>query len=256
MGTWGANVHQGIAHCTVFGDFQLPSYAGSETDVCVGIQFPFTVVNLRNVSLNRDDVSSGQLVEIPVKHANVTVIEEDGLANSVFCVEFSRPQTTEPQHIGLVLDFEWKDVIHREGFSTFTFSLPVALGAGPEIVQPYSQNPNASHVYHAETLGLTVETAFPLDYEVKQAYPEIESMRTEKGSDAHSLFWEINAEAGYGKAIQLVSVNFEDKRLTETRSRLLFDSGLYMGLGVALIFSGIHEAVRTAAEHREKTKPN
>ncbi len=150
----------------------------------------------------------------------------------------------------------WEGIIHREGYSTFSCTLPVALGVSPEFVHPYTQNPNAHYVYYTETLGLTVEMTFPMHFEVKQAYPQIEMMRTDTGDDARSLFWEINAEPeGNFKATQLISVDFEDKNLSETRSKLIFDSGLFMGLGVALIFSGIHEAIRVFAEIREKGKP-
>ncbi|MDH5451460.1 MAG: hypothetical protein OEX77_11315 [Candidatus Bathyarchaeota archaeon] len=47
-------------------------------------------------------------------------------------------------------------------------------------------------------------------------------------------------------------VEFEVNRLSEMRGRLLFDSGLYMGLGVGLFFSGIHEALKVVGELRKK----
>jgi hypothetical protein len=258
-----ANVLQGIARCEVFLGFSLPSYdekEETEEDVYFGVQFPFRVVNLRNLQLAWKKLSTeGEiLIEIPTKDVNVSIVEENDLVTSVFYVGFIRSQTTERQDISLVFNFEWEDLIHREGFSTFTCTLPVALAAGSEFAHPYMQNPNARYVYHTETLGLTVDMIFPMDFEIKQAYPQIEIMRTETGSDGRSLFWEINAEPetyGGSKAIQLVSVDFEDNRLSETRSRLIFDSGLFMGLGIALILSGIHEAVRVLAEMREKGKP-
>ena len=65
--------------------------------------------------------------------------------------------------------------------------------------------------------------------EVKQAYPQIEMMRTDTGDDARKFFWEINAKPeGNFKATQLISVDFEDKNLSETRSSLIFDSGLFI----------------------------
>jgi hypothetical protein len=255
MKAWEANILQGIASCEVFIDFSLPSYDGKEEeDVYIGVQFPFRVVNLRNLQLLWKQFSAGGeiLIEIPIQDVNVNIIEENDLVNSVFYIKFIRPQTTEQQGISLVFNFEWEGIIHREGYSTFTCTLPVALGVSPEIIHPYTQNPNAHYVYYTETLGLTVEMTFPMHLEVKQTYPQIEMMRTDTGSDGRNFFWEINAEPGYGKATQLVSVDFEDNNLSETRSKLIFDSGLYMGLGVALILSGIHEAVRVVAELRER----
>jgi hypothetical protein len=254
------NVLQGIVDCDVFLEFRLPSYDSqgiTEEDIVVGVQFPFRVVNLRNFQLTRMEPSIGQ-IEMPIKDVNVsTIVEENDIVNSVFYLEFIRPQTTEPQDISLHFGFEWEDIIHREGFSTFTFSFPIALGlmgGSPEFAHPYTQNPNAHYVYYAETLGLIVVMNFPFDYEVKQTFPEIEMINSPTGSTSRNFFWDVNIpeEDTLFTATQLFSVNFEEKRLSEARNSLMFDSGLYMGLGVSLIFGGIHEAVRVVAELRKK----
>ncbi len=51
---------------------------------------------------------------------------------------------------------------------------------------------------------------------------------------------------------ELITVSFELRSETELRNRLLFDAGLYMGLGVSLIFGGIHEALKIAMESKRK----
>ena len=43
-------------------------------------------------------------------------------------------------------------------------------------------------------------------------------------------------------------IEFAIPELSEQRDRLLYDSGLYMGLGVGLLFSGIHEALKVSGE--------
>jgi hypothetical protein len=51
---------------------------------------------------------------------------------------------------------------------------------------------------------------------------------------------------------ELITVSFELRSETELRNRLLFDTGLYMDLGVSLVFGGIHEALKIAAELKRK----
>jgi hypothetical protein len=249
-----ADVLHGVAHCTAFIDFLLPSYDGGGEDVYIGVQFPFRVFKMTNPRLTFDDPSAGSL-EAPINDYDVSVVEEDGLVNTIFYMEFTRPRTTEAREYNLALYFEWEGIVSREGYSMFSFTLPVALGVedGAEFRHPCTQNSNARYLYYAETLGLRVELNMPTNFEIKQTYPQVEVMRADTGGDSRNLTWEISAESQYFKATQLVSADFEDTSLSETRSRLMFDSGLYMGLGVALIFNGIHEAVRVLAERRGKT---
>jgi hypothetical protein len=51
------------------------------------------------------------------------------------------------------------------------------------------------------------------------------------------------------------TMNFENNVEAELRDHLLFDSGLYMGLGVSLIFGGLFEAIKIGTDiARERRK--
>jgi hypothetical protein len=43
-------------------------------------------------------------------------------------------------------------------------------------------------------------------------------------------------------------MSFENNVESELRDHLLFDSGLYMGLGVSLIFGGLYEAIKICTD--------
>jgi hypothetical protein len=255
-----ADLLQSKVPCEVWLVFQPLSYDGqgeNEEDAVVGVQFPFRVVN-PDILQFFSKTEYGE-TEISIKDVNVSIVEENDLITSVFYVQFTPLQITGLGGYVLVFSFDWEGVVYREDFSSFTFTLPVALGVEPlqGLVHPYTQNPNAHFVYYGDKLNLTAGMWFSSDFEVKHTFPEIEMMRTETGMDAWFFFFKVNANREEGtKAELLVTVDFEDKKLTETRSQLLFDSGLYIGLGVALVFSGIHEAIRVLAELREKGKPS
>ena len=156
-----------------------------------------------------------------------------------------------------MLVFEWEGPIRRDSFSVFTIALPFTLGLEPSAINyPYKQIPNIHYIYYADNLDLSVTMEFPWDFEIKQSFPSTEMVMTEIGSDALGIFWEPKISAAgkpvSGKHLQIIMVEFEVNRLSELRDRLLFDSGLYMGLGVGLLFSGIHEALKVIGELRKK----
>jgi hypothetical protein len=115
------------------------------------------------------------------------------------------------------------------------------------------------YTYYGSSFELTVGMEVPWDFEIKQGFPPTGVVMTEMGGDARNMFWEPRIHASgkrvSGKSLQMIVVEFEVTRLSETRDRLLFDSGLYMGLGVGLVFSGIHEALKMGAELRRKRGP-
>jgi len=163
----------------------------------------------------------------------------------------------EWQRYHLLLVFDWEGPIRRESFSVFSIALPVTLGLEPlQIDYPYEQLPNMHYIYYADDLDMSVGMELPWEFEIKRSYPPTGTVITEFGSDSLSMFWEPRfslEKRVSGKHLQMIMVEFEVSRLSETRDRLLFDSGLYMGLGVGLLFSGIHEVLKVTGERRKKS---
>ena len=52
----------------------------------------------------------------------------------------------------------------------------------------------------------------------------------------------------------IVRVRFELMGESELQNRLLFESGLYLGLGIGLLISGLHEALKYVMETRRVTE--
>ena len=220
-------------------------------EVTVGVQFPFGVVNHRNFEIiNKMDEQP-----IPSTDRKVIVTEDQGTPSSIFYATFNPLRVQDWQHYSLNILFDLVGAIRRESFSVFTISLPVQLGVEPGgLDYPYEQCPDVHYTYYGDDLKLTVSMEFPWDFEIKRSYPPTGTVMTEMGGDARNMFWEPQIHASgkrvAGKSLQMIMVEFEVTRLSEKRDRLLFDSGIYMGLGVGLVLNGIHEALKTYAELR------
>lgn len=227
-------------------DWGNPEYAIPE-EVTVGVQFPFGVVNYRNFEiLNKEDEQP-----IPSINKKVIVTENQGVSSSIFYVIFNPLQVHDWQYYCLNIFFDWDGAIRRESYSAFTISLPVVLGLEPEWLDyPYEECPNIHYIHYGSSVELTVGMEFPWSFEIKQSFPPTGIVMTEMGGDARNMFWEpqiyTSGKRVSGKHLQMIMVEFEITRLSERRDRLLFDSGIYMGLGVGLVFSGIHEALKAA----------
>lgn len=227
-------------------------FKNAQEEVMMGFQFPFKIADYQEFEIRPEDDPPFS----PITQELIVVEDEIGVT-SVFYVRFNTFLDLERQDYRVLLVFEWEGPIRREGFSVFTLALPVTLGLEPSAINyPYEEVPNIPYVYYADNLDLSIRMEFPWDFEIKQSFPPTGTAITEIGSDALCVFWapKISAEGKpvSGKHLQIVMVEFEVTRLSGIRDKLLFDSGLYIGLGVGLLFSGIHEALIVTGELRKK----
>ena len=249
-----ANLEENLVPTQLELNFDLGSYdkfKDAQEEIVIGFQFPFQIADYQEFELDQRDIQPLTPIE-----KEVMIVEDEVGVTSLFFVRFDTV-IGEWQYYRLLLVFDWEGPIRQEGFSVFSIALPVTLGLEPlQIDYPYERLPNMNYTYYADNLDMSVGMEFPWDFEIKQSYPPTDTVITEWGGDSLSIYWEprISAEGKpvSGKHLQMIMVEFESSRLSETRDRLLFDSGLYMGLGVGLLFSGIHEALKVIGERRKE----
>lgn len=218
-----------------------------DREVLVGVQFPFKITNYKNLEIELRDIRTLSPLE-----KEVITKEEHGATTSLFYTLFTPPQeafTREWHGYTLRISFDWEESIRRESYSVFALTLPITLGLDPEQMEyPYEQSSKASFAYYADCLGLSVGLESTWDFEIKRSFPVSDVMMTETGGDSFNIYWEpkISGEGKpiSAKSLQMFMVEFEVNKYSEKRDRLLFDSGLYMGLGIGLVFSGISEALK------------
>lgn len=220
-------------------------------EVMIGFQFPFRIVSYENL----------QVVRLPEK-APVSITEDELLVlertgedktsktdTSVFYVKFS-PSLDLALDFVLSIDLRWEGALHCDSFSSFTQTFPVAVSAASAHRLVYDSCPAAS-LYYGQNIDLLMDIHFLWDFEIRggshptQALAETEA-QTRPPRLQPSLTYMPYEE--YRSVIEVIMIEFAIPELSEQRDRLLYDSGLYMGLGVGLLFSGIHEALKVSGE--------
>jgi len=233
-------------------DQELLKSAQGDIEMVVGFQLPFKITEYQEFEFGQRD---GQ--PITPLEKDVIVVEDEIGVTSLFYVKFNPLTELEWQIYHLLVVFDWEGPIRQESFSVFTIALPVTLGLEPSAVNyPYERLPNIQNTYYADNLDLSVAMELPWDFEVKQSYPPTGIVITEWGGDSLNIYLEpdidVEGKPISGKHLQMIMVEFEVTSLLERRDRLIFDSGLYMGLGVGLLFSGVHEFIKTLGELRKR----
>ena len=93
---------------------------------------------------------------------------------------------------------------------------------------------------------------------IKIVYPTPSSVMGVPGYNIQMLAWDLSypksilASEMPGSVVDAVVAYFELSSVAEQRNRFLFEAGIYTGLGVSLIFSGLHEALKYLEETRVK----
>jgi len=151
-----------------------------------------------------------------------------------------------------------KGFISRQGFSTYNlvFSISKSKPSTHETVFDYCPN---AYTYYGKDLTLLVGLTVPQGCEIKRMQPSPSGEHV-LGDSCTRLVWYNLTEFGSFEfphpASESLIVSMENLVESELRNRLFFDSGLYMGLGVGLIFSGIHEVLKVASEVRSHVEPS
>jgi len=150
----------------------------------------------------------------------------------------------------------WKGFIAREGYSTYSMVFRVATSKETVHQAVYDYFPEA-YAYYGDDLSLDIMMRLPEDCELRRVYPLPDGEEAMPGGGGGRLVWkahrpEFRTSGAPHPISELITVNFELRSESELRNRLFFDSGLYMGLGVSLVFGGIHEALKVAMESKRK----
>jgi len=125
--------------------------------------------------------------------------------------------------------------------------LPISFFQGiHSAVQEFSPD---IRTYYGKSLGTTrIGVSVPQGSEVKRISPLPSEEIAQIGEEGRFVSWEFiipvveKLVKRLGPNVITITVSVEVREKTELRNRLLFDSGLYMSLGIGLIISGIHEA--------------
>jgi hypothetical protein len=127
-----------------------------------------------------------------------------------------------------------------------------ASGDTHEKVSEYC--PNAS-IYFTD-IKVKIAIQMPEDCEYKGSIiPPVQELAQTRQT-LSSILWEITNPnvMATPETTYHFTMSFENNVESELRDHLLFDSGLYMGLGVSLVFGGLYEAIKICRYCKGKEK--
>lgn len=217
-------------------------------EVTFGFQVPYNV-ELLDCYVRAFSKITNSWIELGIKDENVIFVEN--CSTSLIYLKFVAPpdQLKIHQYVVTVI-FHWRNFIIKRGFSTYDIIVPFST-ATFNVANTYLPNVNP-----AGFSELVFGTYFPPESEIRETFP-FPTEETMKGfATTRYILWSLG-ELGLsteesGPSSKLVRIRLELPEESELRGRLMFDSGLYMGLGVSLIFSGVHEALKLTMELRRK----
>jgi hypothetical protein len=242
LGMYAMSAKNGLTETFLDYDLRLQSGFAAGEQVG-GFQIPYSVNSL-NFTVT---VSSGQgdNEAVAILDQGAISIEEPAKATIVYG-KFLVPVTAAYCHI--FLQFLWEGAFVREGFSNYALIIPFANNNETVHSKVFECCPNAIALF--DNVPFMVEIGIPYDSELKGSFPVPDTQEITTGKPQGNLVWHYNVTAtpwGMPSSNQF-KVDFEVPSDAELRNRLFFDSGLYMGLGISLIFSGVYEGLKSAEE--------
>lgn len=206
-----------------------------------GFQVPYSVTS-GNFTVN---VSGEKNNQATLLDQGTISVEEPAKATIVYG-KFQVPADTV--FCRLSLYFTWEGLSVREGFSDYVLIVPFANANETVHSKVYECCPNALALF--DNVPFVVEIAIPDDCEFKGSFPTPDAQDIYTGKPQGNLVWYFNNTAPRWQApfSNQFRVDFEVPSDTELRNRLFFDSGLYMGLGISLVFSGVYEGLKSAED--------
>jgi hypothetical protein len=214
-------------------------YVQGEGEVMFGVQVPHRVEGAFFKVMGLDDDKSREIY-----YTGDAVIEwmpEEDV--SVMYYEF-KPESKYPVFMVMV-SFRWFGAVSRTGYTSYELATPFSNSDSEAAL---AVRPDAHWLGGEPLVSLRVD--LPIDFRVVESIPQPvgESIYWRESAAGHrSLILEGSVRFGMPQGYPLLQsfrVVFEVPGLRERYDRLVFDSGLFLGVGVQFLLAGIYDAVK------------
>jgi hypothetical protein len=210
-----------------------------EGEIMFGVQVPHRVEGAFFKVIGLNDDKSQEII-----YTGDAVIEWDQEGDvSVIYYEF-KPESKHPMFTVMV-SFRWFGAVSRTGYTSYELSVPFSNSDSEAAL---AVRPDACWIGGEPLVSLNVD--LPLDCKVVESIPQPvgESIYWRETALGHrSLILEdmvrFGSPNGY-PLLQSFRVVFELPGLRERYDRLVFDSGLFLGVGIQFLLAGVYDAVK------------
>jgi len=250
MVLFSVDVKENLVRTVCSAHIGLSTSSDSSSEVIFGLQVPYQVEIMQGAE-HRGSASAGPK-ELEVLETE-TVFSQVNRTSIIYLKFMTEPITRD---YNLNLWFDWKDLVNRQSFALYEIVVPFCSTTNNIVVQYF---PN---IYPLNYTMSNLSIELPEDCEIRDTIPlpdkeEVTSQSnpsTPEVLEPHrSLLWQLPPnrvlkEWQMWPTSDIIRIRVELLGESELRNRLLFDSGLYLGLGIGLLISGTHEAIKFATK--------
>jgi len=250
------SLKEDVMNCGIVFFLEFDDYLDGEQ--VIGFQFPCKVELDEpriSVGLKLEGNDGQRRIPIEIKEAESNLVDESEWTSIVYA-RFIASQGVI--HYEGNVNCKLRGLTFREDFSTYSISLPIA-GSRLTIHNAVNNYCPEANSYIGCDLNLVIGLYLPEGCDLKRVQPLPDGEQLMPGEGGRRIVWfdpsksALGFETGFPHPVsECITVTIEVRSKLELKNRLLFDSGLYMGLGVSLLFGGILEALKVAVELRRK----
>lgn len=232
---------QAVVYC----EFRVNQTASGEH--VVGFQIPY-YCDFKKLWLSSEsgDLEVSDVTTVHLEDSDPKEPTSEKTNTTLVCATFVSSPLIERYR--LQFEFNWEGLIRKKSFSDYVISIPLADGEGDTHEEVFRRLPNASAWWEDTRVKIMIQMPEQCEYTGSIVLP-VQSL-SQTLQTRSSIVWDIinpNIMGTPGTAYQF-TMSFENTVESEQRDHLLFDSGLYMGLGVSLIFGGLFEAIKIGTD--------
>lgn len=232
--------------------FDFESTSPLTGEQVMGFQFPYV---LEEFEFMKSDVP---VTEKEILKENITRPDTGLVPTGVAILYFRFVANPEKTHYSFSASIKWSGLLSKTEYATYKLVIPFARDQRALRSSITNLFPNAKIRYITQNEGDHVSVQVTAAASLKAAYPLPTSVMGFHEYNIQMLTWELgyhdSTVTGMQATLDEVVAYFEISSEAEQRNRYLYEAGIYSGLGVSLLFSGIYEALKVLEESRRRTR--
>lgn len=213
----------------------------------IGFQIPyFCDFKKLSIASESGDLEVSDVTTVHLEDSDPKEPTSEKTNTTLVYARFSSSELIEKYQVQF--EFNWEGLIRKKSFSNYMISIPLADSEGDTHEEVSNRLPNATAYWGDTRVKIMVEMPEDCEY-TGSIIPPVQSL-AQTLQTRSNIVWDItnpNIMVTPGTAYHF-TMSFENTAESEQRDHLLFDSGLYMGLGVSLIFGGLFEAIKIGTD--------
>ena len=223
-------------------------------DQTIGLQIPYVLEEIIDSQFDVQ-VSKREIIR------EISPQTDGGKQTEITIVYFRFKPNQGVTHYSFNVFFNWSGFVSKTDYAEYKLVIPFARDERALHSSIGSTLPNARIHYVTRNESDHAFVLVNAEANVKEAFPVPDSVLGLHGYTAQMLTWELSHKGEImGKevapSLDEVVAYFEISSKAEQRNSSLYGAGIFTGLGVSLLFSGVYEALKTVEESRKAHMPD